>query len=187
MITVIRKTNFIEMPWKNGKGITTQILIEPENAKLEKNDFYFRLSSAPIMQDTSFSLFTKKVRLLTPIKGAGFILNNDEYEKFEVAHFSGEEKTDCRLLKGPVVDFGVIYDPEKVKVQSKILNLKSGITFSLEEKNSYFVTVLSGELSHTEQTLSELETLHYKEEIKCELQIRKAAVLFFLTVSYLNQ
>lgn len=183
MIQTITKSKFKQMLWKNGKGTTTQIYIEPTTASVEKNDFVYRLSSAPVEKDGDFSLFPGKNRMLTPIKGAGFSLNDDEYEKFEVAQFSGDEKIQCKLLKGFILDFGVIYDPKKVKVQARILNLKTDLSFSLEADCEYFFTVLDGELNHNGEHLSQLETLHYKQERSCNLQVVKSAVLFYLTLS----
>lgn len=171
------------MPWKNGKGVTTEIFIDPPTATIAKNDFSYRLSSAPIEQDTVFSLFADKQRILTTVKGAGFKLNANEYEKFEIAHFSGDEKTECTLLKGPLLDFGVIYDPKKVKLQAKILHLKTNFNFSLEQDSNYFITVLDGEIKHGEQSLKDLETLHYQFETSCNLHVIKSAVLFYLSVS----
>jgi environmental stress-induced protein Ves len=185
MIQPILKSNFVQMPWKNGKGITTEIFIYPPTATIAKNNFFYRLSSAPINQNTTFSLFSGKQRLLTNLKGAGFRLNSDEYEKFEVAHFSGDEIIECKLLKGPVLDFGVIYDPQKVKVQAKILNLKMDFNFSLELQNDYFITVLNGEIMHGEQSLKELETLHFQKETNCSLRVLKSAVVIYITVATL--
>lgn len=173
------------MPWKNGKGVTTEIFIDPPTATIAKNDFNFRLSSAPIDQDSVFSLFAGKQRLLTTIKGAGFSLNSDEYEKFEIANFSGDEKTECKLLKGSVLDFGVIHDAKKVKLQAKILHLKMNFNFSLEPTNDYFITVLDGEITHNDQSLKELETLHYQQESSCSLNVVKSAVLFYACVTKL--
>lgn len=175
------------MPWKNGQGVTNEIFIEPAGASLAMNDFSIRLSSAPIEQDTSFSLFADKQRLLTTIKGAGFRLNSQDYEKFEIAQFSAGERTECKLIKGPVLDFGVIYDAKKVKLQAKILNLKTDFKFSFDADKEYFITVLEGELLHEGQQLTELETLHYQQESNCHLQVVKSAVLFYLCVQRLNQ
>ena len=169
------------MPWKNGKGTTTEIFIYPENTKAQNNDFHFRLSSAPIESDSEFSIFPGKQRLLTTIKGAGFKLNNAVYEKFEVATFSGGEKTNCALLKGPVEDFGVIYDPNFFSVQSKILILKSDFAFSLNITNDYFFVVLDGVLRHENILIGPLETLHYSQEASCKLKVNKSAVLFYLS------
>lgn len=173
------------MSWKNGKGVTNEIFIHPAKSTVNKNDFFYRLSSAPINQDTTFSLFSGKQRLLTTVKGAGFKLNSDEYEKFEMAHFSGDEKTECALLKGPVIDFGVIYDPQKVKVHAKILHLKMDFKFSLEQENDYFITVLDGEITHEGQQLKDLETLHYQQETNCSLCVVKSAVVIYITVARL--
>lgn len=171
------------MPWKNGKGTTTQICIEPATASIEKNDFFYRLSSAPVDKDGDFSLFPGKSRILVPIKGNGFCLNEDEYEKFEVAQFSGDEKVKCSLLKGPILDFGVIYDPKKVKAQARILNLKTDLSFSLDPDCEYFFTVLDGELSFNGEKLTQLETIHYKQEGSCHLHIVKSAILFYLSLT----
>jgi len=185
LIEVFPSKHFTKMPWKNGKGTTTQIHIFPSEAKLEKNDFLYRFSSAPIQEDGEFSSFPNKMRLLIPIKGAGFQLNSQIYDKFEIAHFSGNEKTFCKLLKDSVLDFGVIYDAEKIKVSPKIVHLKSSISFTLESDAEYFVTVLSGTLFHQEHPLSELETLHFKNENFCALKVEKSVVIFFLKMEFL--
>lgn len=185
MIQKISQADFKKMPWKNGKGISTQLYIFPESATVEKNDFSFRLSSAPILTDGDFSVFPGKERLLTPIKGAGFVLNNEEYEKFEVAHFSGNQKTKVQLLKGPIEDFGIIYDPLKVKVQSRILHLKTPFQFSIEPNAEYFITLLSGHLEFQQSSLAELETLHFLNETECQLNVVKSAILFYLKIEHL--
>lgn len=186
MPVVIKKTEFKSMKWKNGQGVTTQIAIFPETASIEKNDFTYRLSSAPIEKDGMFSEFPKKRRLLVPIKGAGFELNENVYEKFEIADFSGEQKTMCSLLKGPVVDFGVIFDESKVKTQARVLNLKAEMQFTLDTNAEYFLTVLSGELKNEGQLLSELETLHYQNENICHLMPVKNCILFYLRLEHIT-
>jgi environmental stress-induced protein Ves len=180
MIHVFLKSGFKKMLWKNGQGVTSQIYIYPESASLDKNDFLFRLSSAKIERDGPFSAFAGKQRLLTPVKGAGFELNSKVYEKFEIARFSGDEKINCSLLKGPVLDFGIIFDP-KLKVQSRILILKSDFTFSLEPQTDYFFTVLDGEITHDGKPLSDLDTLYYHQESFCRLHVAKNAVLYYFS------
>ncbi len=171
------------MPWKNARGTTTQIHLFPAEATLEQNNFLFRMSSAPVQSDGAFSTFPGKMRILVPIQGAGFKLNSNVYEKFDVAHFSGDEPTHCSLLQGPVVDFGVIYDPKKLQVSAKILNLKSGFAFALDRTSDYFVTVLSGNLLYDGCSLQMLETLFYHDEEQCHLVVEKSSVLMFTKVS----
>lgn len=182
MIDRFLTKQFTLMPWKNGRGTTSQIYIFPEQAKLEQNNFLYRISSAPVQEDGAFSTFPGKMRILVPIQGAGFQLNEQVYEKFEIAYFSGDEKTFCNLLKGPVMDFGLIYDPNKVRISAKILHLKTAFSFALDPSSDYFITVLSGNLLLDGQSLQMLETLRYRDENQCQLTVEKASVLMFMKV-----
>lgn len=168
------------MPWKNGKGMTTQIFISPESATIDKNDFLVRLSSASVNENGDFSLFSGKRRILIPFKGAGFQLNEHTYEKFEIAHFSGDEKIFCTLLQGPVLDLGLIYDPLKIKAHPRILNLKTDLSFSLEPNCDYILSVLQGEISIDHTICSELETIFFLNEDKCELKVQKSSILLLV-------
>ncbi|GIQ81938.1 uncharacterised protein family HutD/Ves, partial [Kipferlia bialata] len=69
---VIRVCDQRVMPWKNGKGSTAEILVSPPGTSLAKMDFTYRLSSAPVTEDGSFSHFPGFQRILLPIEGAGF-------------------------------------------------------------------------------------------------------------------
>lgn len=180
MIRTIRQSEFKKMPWKNGKGTTQQIYIHPENSNLDKNNFDLRISSAPIATDGEFSQFAGMSRILVPIKGAGFELNGKVYEKFEVANFSGDELTSCRLIKDSVMDVGVIYDPKKFHIHAKVLNIKSPMSFDLDPNEEYFITVLSGGLNLNDEVFNELETIHYKNESSCSLISNKSVILLFL-------
>jgi len=55
------------MPWKNGLGVTTEILIEPSNATL--GNFEWRLSMARIDAAGPFSSFPNIDRLLVVLEG----------------------------------------------------------------------------------------------------------------------
>ena len=97
MITLIKESDQLKMPWKNRQGTTAQILISPPGSTLDKLDFDYRLSSAPIKEAGSFSRFPGYQRILLPVSGAGFVLNGHPYATFEAAHFSGEDETRCDL------------------------------------------------------------------------------------------
>ncbi|MBM7325185.1 HutD family protein, partial [Agrobacterium sp. S2] len=43
------------MPWKNGGGVTTEIIVHP--AKASMADFDWRISMANVAQDGPFSIF----------------------------------------------------------------------------------------------------------------------------------
>lgn len=185
MIRLIEKSNFKLMPWKNGKGVTTQIWLSPEGSEFALGQFHFRMSSASIEKNEEFSLFPGMERILIPIGGSGFQLNQDVYEKFEIARFSGDEKTICSLLKGTVVDFGIIYNPKMISVNVKILHLKSDMQFTLEQQNQYFVSVLDGSLIHENKVLMSPESLYYFNEPLCRLNVQKSAVVCLASLTAL--
>ena len=62
--------DYIRQPWKNGKGVTTELLHlrDPAGATL------FRLSRASVVEDGPFSLFPGIERNLTVLTGPGFRL-----------------------------------------------------------------------------------------------------------------
>jgi environmental stress-induced protein Ves len=102
------------MPWKNGKGSTKQILIEPKTAQFPNDHFLWRLSSAPILEDGLFSLFPGYQRLLMVIQGAGIKLNGRIILPNLAYSFSGDQKTTAELFTEPVIDLGLIFDPKRI-------------------------------------------------------------------------
>lgn len=170
------------MPWKNKKGITSQIAISPANSTLEKLDFDFRLSSAPVVEDGVFSKFPGYQRLLLPIRGKGFSLNGALYEQHEVAAFSGDDETHCELVNGDIVDLGLIYNDKKIKASAKVLRLKDVFNFSAEPKAIYFVYILQGKVTVNEIESEDGDTVHLENPERVILQATKTSsvVLFSL-------
>jgi environmental stress-induced protein Ves len=62
---IIPPSAFVTMPWKNGGGITHEILKQEHGGKL-----LWRLSIAEVASDGPFSLFPGLSRILTVIEGA---------------------------------------------------------------------------------------------------------------------
>lgn len=185
MIEIISQKNLQAMPWKNGKGKTDQISIFPAGSTVQKNNFLYRLSSAPVIESGEFSLFPGMHRILVPIQGAGFALDSDVYEKFEIAQFSGDTKIFCTLLKDSVVDLGLIYDPNKIKAHPRVLHLKSDFMISIESASHYLVSVLSGDIQIENKFLKMPETALFENETKMHLQIKKSAVVLFIKIDFI--
>ena len=55
--------------WKNGKGTTSEIAIDPEGANFATEPFSWRLSSASVLQSGPFSEFPGYDRYLVLIEG----------------------------------------------------------------------------------------------------------------------
>ena len=101
------------MPWKNGGGVTREIVCQPPGAGM--NDFDWRVSIAHIASDGPFSAFPGVDRVITLLSGGGVHLLS---EGGEVDHrldtplapfaFAGEAPIHARLLVGDCHDFNVM-------------------------------------------------------------------------------
>ena len=101
------------MPWKNGGGVTREIVCLPPGAGM--NDFDWRVSIAHIASDGPFSAFPGVDRIITLLSGGGVHLLS---EGGEVNHrldtplapfaFAGELPIHARLLAGDCHDFNVM-------------------------------------------------------------------------------
>ena len=107
------------MPWKNGKGSTTEIAIHPAGAGL--TDFDWRVSLADVGEDGDFSPFPGCDRSIMVAAGAGMQLefNGEAQARLEGpgawTRFSGDWRTRCLLIDGPVRDFNVMSARSRVQ------------------------------------------------------------------------
>ncbi|MFD9467486.1 HutD family protein [Streptomyces sp. NPDC060027] len=100
------------VPWKNGGGVTREIVVRPEGADM--SGFAWRVSLADVGADGPFSSFTGVDRILTMVEGAGMDLTVGHDRRLVdtpyVPHrFPGDLPTGCRLLGGPVVNLNVMW------------------------------------------------------------------------------
>ena len=103
------------MPWKNGRGATTELAIHPEGSDLGVRPFDWRISVADVLEDGDFSVFPGYDRTLIVAQGGGMELSFDGASAptrltapGQGAAFSGDWFTRGRLLDGPVKDFNVM-------------------------------------------------------------------------------
>lgn len=113
---IIRQQDFKKTPWKNGGGITHEILRDGEG-----DDFHWRLSVAAVNSSGAFSLFPLHHRILTVISGEGMRLRHGhaviEALPFVPVSFSGGIVIDGQLINGPCRDFNVIYDASRFSAE----------------------------------------------------------------------
>lgn len=101
--------NFIAMPWKNGRGMTTEIF----SIRDIHGDILFRLSTATVSQDGPFSHFPHIDRVISLLSGKGFLLKSKSKEvlirnRSDLHSFKGEEDVFCELVQGECFDFNVM-------------------------------------------------------------------------------
>lgn len=114
--TTLRKFgpgDYRDMPWRNGAGSTTELLIEPPGATLA-GGFLWRLSMATVAESGPFSLFPGIDRTLLLLSGQGMELDHGPQGRallpgpLAPVRFPGEWATRGRLLGGPCLDFNVM-------------------------------------------------------------------------------
>ncbi len=107
---IIRQSSFTATPWKNGGGITHEVIRVPASGE----SFRWRVSVAHIDASGPFSDFTAYNRTMVLLRGAGLELSFAVGEPRtlrkvgELAHFDGAVPTYCRLLNGPCVDLNLM-------------------------------------------------------------------------------
>ncbi len=101
------------MPWKNGGGVTREIVCMPPGAGM--GDFDWRVSIAHIAGDGPFSAFPGMDRVITLLSGGGVHLLGDDGlvnhrldTPLSPFAFAGEAAIHARLLAGDCHDFNLM-------------------------------------------------------------------------------
>ncbi|WP_312797642.1 HutD family protein [Tianweitania sp.] len=109
---ILRAADYRRMPWKNGKGETTEIAVFPPNAGLD--DFEWRVSMADVVEDGPFSTFPDIDRTLSVLQGEGIELAVSGQEEVRLDRdsepfaFPADTHTSARLIAGPITDLNVM-------------------------------------------------------------------------------
>jgi uncharacterized protein len=107
---VLRVSDYVRMPWKNGLGTTLELAREPAGT----GDFRWRLSLASVSSDGPFSAYPDHQRVVALVSGEGFVLNVNGVASRPLdaagAHiaFDGGATTTCRLIGGPCTDLSLM-------------------------------------------------------------------------------
>ncbi len=126
----LRSSDYRVMPWKNGGGTTTELLIDPPGASLDTG-FQWRLSMADVGVSGPFSRFAGYDRTLLLLEGRGMELDFGECggacldQLLTPVSFSGDWETSGALLDGPCRDFNVI--TERSSWRHRLEVLKPGL------------------------------------------------------------
>ncbi len=146
---LMKKSQYLQSPWKNGKGTTSQIEIFPAEADFTTSHFLWRLSSARITESGAFSIFPEHSRLLSVISGGALELKIQGSKKsshllkaFTIFEFEGIEEVHCELQGDAAVDLGLIFNPKWVIASMRIERLeKSNSKLKLEDGIHFIVCV----------------------------------------------
>ena len=109
---ILRRAGYRQMPWKNGQGLTEEVLTFPESSAVDAFDW--RISIAHVGADGPFSLFPGIDRTIALLEGAGLILDLPDESEHLLSPggtpfpFPGEWQISSRNVNGGTMDLNVM-------------------------------------------------------------------------------
>lgn len=171
MIDVITKDRFVTTPWKNGKGVTTELAIS-EHSTL--NDFDWRLSIATVSENGVFSDFSGVERTLFLIAGSGIELTHQSSDATRVdclesllsySCFDGGNTTTGRLLDGEILDLNLMTREGKYKKEVHTLSTFQELSINMSLENEDVLFIYTPDITDNQKVLP-------KTEITTEVDIK---------------
>lgn len=151
---LIRRRDYVEMPWRNGAGVTFEIAREPiaGNEPLAGNKFDWRLSLAVIARSGPFSNFAGYQRAIILVSGAGCVLSGLEEQAVALDApgasriFSGAAPVTSDLVNGPCCDLNLMVREPGTILRIRHMSAIEGQGQLLEADRHNAVFCLSGAL-----------------------------------------
>ena len=120
MFRILSPDTYKTSPWKNGGGVTHEILRDDGH-----DAWQWRISIAEVAADGPFSRFEGMSRILTVIEGAGVDLHTPEgilvARLYQPVDFSGDTPVESRMVNGPIRDLNVIFDSRHITASVDIV------------------------------------------------------------------
>lgn len=120
MRRILGPEDFRQMPWANGKGITTELAREDRDGRM-----LWRLSRASVVEDGPFSIFLGVERNLTVLTGPGFVLTGQgislEARPYNPVAFAGDIPVVASGVVAPSEDFNVMTDRSLPKPRVEVI------------------------------------------------------------------
>ena len=132
-ITLYSKSDFKDCPWKNGKGVTKELLKSGNGTAYD-----WRLSIATVDEDGEFSDFSGYNRVLFLLSGSGIHLQHNGLtesssnflnKQGQAARFNGGWKTTGKLVSKGITDFNLIANNSTVLIHTaEFISSKGSVT-----------------------------------------------------------
>jgi uncharacterized protein len=111
---IITPAEYRVLPWKNGRGVTTEFVIEPPDSNFQSGDFLWRISSARVLEKGPFSQFPGFDRILIVLEGKELRILKDSGEfhklhQFDALSFHGEEIIESEPSEDGVLDLNIFF------------------------------------------------------------------------------
>ena len=127
MMQILRHGDYKCMPWKNGLGVTEEVMAHPPGSDLAS--FGWRLSIAHVGADGPFSLFAGIDRTIALLDGDGLLLDLPDRtieldRKGEPFAFSGDLQISSRNKGGPTIDLNIMTRRSQFSHQMRRIRLE---------------------------------------------------------------
>jgi environmental stress-induced protein Ves len=165
---IMRESDYRAVPWKNGGGVTREILRVPP----EPTAFDWRLSLATIASPGPFSSFDGYHRTLVLVRGPGVELDFGQHGRAkltmagQMVSFDGAWQTSCTLLDGPSTDLNLIVSKERTVSVSRSVQLARAELVQTAEWPETLVCCVSGVVRLT-NTAGEVQDLSEVDVARC--------------------
>jgi environmental stress-induced protein Ves len=166
---VLRESDYVTVPWKNGGGLTREILKVPADAAA----FDWRLSLATIAASGPFSAFDGYDRALALVRGAGVELDFGPHGQVslrspgQLAQFDGAWPTRGALIDGPSTDLNLIVARERAEFEVRVLPLTAPELVRTSGWEEILACCLAGAVQ-IENGAGALETLASVDVARCD-------------------
>lgn len=156
---LIRAADLTAVPWKNGAGLTREVLAHPPGAGFD--GFDWRLSMADITEDGPFSVLPGIDRILILIEGEGLMLEGTSERPLAAkdrVDFPGESAVSGRLTAGPVRDLNLMV--RRGRVRAEVVQTRAPTHLPLPWPES-LVLVREGRIELSGQGLHRQDCAHF--------------------------
>ena len=166
---VLRESDYVTVPWKNGGGLTREILKAPADAAA----FDWRLSLATVAAPGPFSAFDGYDRALALVRGAGIELDFGPHGQLslrspgQLAQFDGGWPTQGALVDGPSTDLNLIVARERAESEVHVLQPTAPEIIRTSGWEETLVCCLGG-VVQIENAAGELATLSSVDVARCD-------------------
>jgi environmental stress-induced protein Ves len=145
-VLIIRKSSLPPIRWKNGGGITHEVIRVPPSAE----PFLWRVSIAHIETAAAFSDFAGYQRTMVLLRGAGMALQfaNGERQVLrqigDLAQFDGALRVHCELLDGPCMDLNLMVAKTAASASTRVQRLHAPLLLEACSEEAVLLACVQG-------------------------------------------
>jgi len=136
-------------------------------------------------EDGDFSAFPGYERLLVIWEGEGLILNGKRVTRLETIHLPGEPASTAQLIRGPIRDLGLIFNPKEIDAELQIFTGSRKKEKHIEaNSDTSLIILLRGQMEINGQIFNHPGTWVGKKHSSFTLGYEGRTVVVFLKITH---